>query len=139
MIRLLILVCQLVAAACAAPAAQQWRDPTLTGADYDLPPVDIGNLPARVGKSALVTLPESERRQIAERPLDPGIRKAIVEDNQVRPDYARIRVPVLSIDRTETMEQTFKDYLPANDQQRAAVSQVYVAKRARLRNGSATY
>ncbi len=30
------------------------------------------------------------------------------------------------------MEQTLKDYLPANDQQRAAVSQVHAAKRARL-------
>jgi len=108
------------------------EDPTLTMADDDLPPVDVANLPAKVGKPVPVTLPESERRQMAERPLDAGIRKAIVEDNRVRPDYARIRVPVLSIDRTETMEQTFKDYLPANDQQRKAVSQVYVAKRARL-------
>ena len=92
----------------------------------------MANLPAKVGKPVPVTLPESERRQMAERPLDPAIRKAIVEDNRIRPDYARIRVPVLSIDRTETMEQTLKDYLPANDQQRAAVSQVHAAKRARL-------
>jgi non-heme chloroperoxidase len=106
------------------------EDPTLT--DYDLPPVDMANLPVKVGKPVPVILPESERRQMAERPLDPKIRKTIVEDNRVRPDYARIRVPVLSIDRTETMEQTLKDYLPANDLQRAAVSQVYVAKRARL-------
>ena len=108
------------------------EDPTLTNADYDLPPVDMANLPVKVGKPVPVTLPESERRQMAERPLDPQIRKAIVEDNRIRPAYARIRVPVLSIDRTETMEQTLKDYEPANDQQRAAVNQVYVAKRARL-------
>ena len=108
------------------------EDPTLTLADYDLPPVDMANLPARVAAPVPVTLPESERRQMAERPLDAGIRKAIVEDNRVRPDYARIRVPVLSIDRTETMEQTLKEYAPANDQQRAAVNQVYAAKRARL-------
>jgi non-heme chloroperoxidase len=108
------------------------EDPTLTLADYDLPPVDMANLPAKAGKPVPVTLPESERRQMAERPLDAGIRKAIVEDNRIRPDYARIRVPVLSIDRTETMEQTLKDYPAANDQQRTAVSQVYAAKRARL-------
>jgi pimeloyl-ACP methyl ester carboxylesterase len=106
------------------------EDPTIT--DYVLPPVDMANVPAKVGKPVPVTLPESERRQMAAWPLDPAIRKAIVEDNRVRPAYARIRVPVLSIDRVETMEQTFRDYAPANDQQRAAVSQVYVAKRARL-------
>jgi hypothetical protein len=50
----------------------------------------------------------------------------------VRPEYGRIRVPVLSIDRTETMEQTISDYRPANDLQREAVRQAYVAKRARL-------
>lgn len=108
------------------------EDPTLSEADYDLPPVDMANLPAKVGKPVAVTLPESERRQMAERPLDAGIRRAIVDDNRVRPDYTRIRVPVLSIDRTETMEQIFRDYLPATEAQRAAVSQVYVAKRARL-------
>ena len=43
---------------------------------------------------------------MTEWPLDPAIRKAIVDDNKVRPDYARIRVPVLAIYRTETMEQT---------------------------------
>lgn len=108
------------------------EDPTFTMADSDLPPVDMANLPVKVGKPVPVTLPESERRQMAERPLDATIRQAIVEDNRVRPDYARIRVPVLSIDRTETMEQTLKDYLPVNDLQRAAVRQAYVAKRARL-------
>jgi len=108
------------------------EDPTLTMTDYVLPPVDMANLPAKVGKPVPVTLPESERRQMAARPLDAAIRKAIVEDNRVRPDYARIRVPVLSIDRTETMEQTLTDYAPATDRQRAAAVQVYAAKRARL-------
>jgi len=108
------------------------EDPTLSAADYQLPPVDMANLPVRIPKPVPVTLPEGERRQMAERPLDPRIRKAIVEDNRVRPDYARIRVPVLSIDRTETMEHTLNEYSPANDRQRAAVSQAYAAKRARL-------
>jgi pimeloyl-ACP methyl ester carboxylesterase len=112
------------------------EDPTLTLADYDVAPVDLANIlanmPAYVGKSLPVTFPEGERRQMAERPLDPAIRKAIVDDNRVRPDYARIRVPVLAIYRTETMEQMLKDYPPTNDQQRAALEQAYAGKRARL-------
>jgi non-heme chloroperoxidase len=108
------------------------EDPTLTLADYDVPPLDQAHFPAYVGKSAPVTFPEGERRQMAERPLDPAIRKAIVDDNRVRPDYARIRVPVLAIYRTDTMEQTLKDYPPKNDQQRVALNQAYAGKRARL-------
>ena len=109
------------------------EDPTLTGDDYDLPPVDMANLPPKTGKPAPVTIPESERRQMAEHPIDPSIRSAIVDDNRVRPAYSRIRVPVLSIDRTETLEQTIADYAPVNEPQRLAVRQVNEAKRARLR------
>jgi pimeloyl-ACP methyl ester carboxylesterase len=111
------------------------EDPTLTLADYGFSPSDVAfmaQMPAYAGRSATVPFPEGERRQMAERPLDPVIRKAIVEDNRVRPDYSRIRVPVLAIYRTETMEQTLADYPPANDEQRAAVKQSYVGKRARL-------
>jgi len=109
------------------------EDPTLTMADYrDLTPVDLAHIPDYAGTSVPVTFPEGERRQIAERPLDAAIRKAIVDDNKVRPDYARIRVPVLAIYRTETMEQTLKEYPPKNDQQRAALNQAYAGKRARL-------
>ena len=60
------------------------EDPTLTMADYDLPTVDRTLLPAFVGPSVPVTFPEAERRQMAERPLDPAIRRAIVDDNKVR-------------------------------------------------------
>jgi pimeloyl-ACP methyl ester carboxylesterase len=112
------------------------EDPTLTMADYGFAPADVAqilaHMPARVGKSVPVTFPEGERRQMTERPLDPAIRQAIVDDNKVRPDYARIRVPVLAIYRTETMEQTLKDYPPINEQQRAALNQSYAGKRARL-------
>jgi pimeloyl-ACP methyl ester carboxylesterase len=108
------------------------EDPTLTMADYDLPPVDRAHLPAYVGKSVPVTFPEAERRQMAERPLDPTIRKAIVEDNRVRPNYARIRVPVLAVYRSITMEETLKGYAPKNDQERAASKQAYAARRAIL-------
>jgi non-heme chloroperoxidase len=71
-------------------------------------------------------------RQLAELPLDPAIPKAIVEDNRVRPDYARIRVPVLAIYRTTTLEQALKEYPPKNDQERAAFEQAYAGKRAML-------
>jgi non-heme chloroperoxidase len=112
------------------------EDPTLTLADYGFAPADVAqvlaHMPARVGKSVPVTFPEGERRQMAEWPLDAAIRKAIVDDNKVRPDYARIGVPVLAIYRTETMAQTIKDYPPTNEEQRAALNQSYEGKRARL-------
>ena len=112
------------------------EDPTLTMADYGFAPGDVArvlaHMPARAGQSVPVALPEGERRQMAEWPLDPAIRKAIVDDNKVRPDYARIRVPVLAIYRTETLEQTLKDYPPINEEQRAALNQSYAGKRARL-------
>jgi non-heme chloroperoxidase len=109
------------------------EDPTLTMADYDLPPVDRAHLPAKVaGTSPPVTLPEAERRQESEWPLDPAIRKAIVDDNKVRPDYARIRVPVLAVYRSVTMEQMLKEYPPKTDLERAAVTQGYAARRAIL-------
>ncbi len=108
------------------------EDPTLTMADYDLPPVDRAHLPARVAKPAPVTFPEAEQRLMTERPIDPAIRKAIVDDNKVRPNYSRIRVPVLAIYRSATMEQTLEEYPPKNDQERAAVKQGYAARRAIL-------
>jgi pimeloyl-ACP methyl ester carboxylesterase len=108
------------------------EDPTLTMADYDLPPADRTHLPAYTGKPTPVTVPEAERRAMAERPLDPAIRKAIVEDNRVRPDYARIGVPVLAIYRSFTMEQTLADYPPKDDRERAALAQAYAGRRAVL-------
>jgi pimeloyl-ACP methyl ester carboxylesterase len=108
------------------------EDPTLTRADYDAPPVDWAHLPARVKKPDTVTFPEAEQHQMAERPLDPATRKAIVEDNRVKPDYARIRVPVLAIYSTTTREQALKDYPPKTAQEHAAFDQAYAAKRAML-------
>jgi pimeloyl-ACP methyl ester carboxylesterase len=108
------------------------EDPTLTLADYDALPVDRANLPAFVGKRTPVVFPEAETRQIAEQPLDQAIRKAIVDDNKVRPDYARIRVPVLAIYRTDTMEQALRDYPPKNDQERAAFNRGFAGRRAML-------
>jgi non-heme chloroperoxidase len=108
------------------------EDPTLTMADYNALPVDRAHLPAFVGKRAPVVFPEAEARRINEQPLDPTIRKAIVEDHRVRPDYARIRVPVLAIYRTDTMEQALRDYPPKNDQERAAFNRGLAVRRAML-------
>lgn len=108
------------------------EDPTLTMADYDLPPVDRAHLPARVEGPPAVAFPESETRQLAEWPIDPDIRRAIVEDNRVRPDYARIRLPVVAIYRSTTLEQALQMFPPKNDQERTAVNQGYAAARAML-------
>ena len=113
------------------------EDPTLTSSDYDAPPVDRKHLPARVSKPAQVKFPEAETRHQTERPLDEAIRKAIVEDKRVRPDYARIRVPVLAIYRTTTRDQALKEYPPKNDQEGAAFEQAYAGARARLKKWQA--
>ena len=109
------------------------EDPTLTMADYEQLPVDRPHLPARVGPPPAPTpFPESERRQLEEWPIDPVIRRAIVENNRVRPDYAHIRVPVVAVYRTTTMEQALKDDPPKTDQERAALNQEYAAGLAML-------
>lgn len=108
------------------------EDPTLTMADYDLPPVDTANLPARVPVSAPVVFPEADIRQRDRYPLDPVIRRAIVEDNRVKPDYASIRVPVVAVYRAVTMEQTLGEYPVRNEAERAAVNQAHRARRAIL-------
>jgi non-heme chloroperoxidase len=108
------------------------EDPTLRGPDYPAIPSDKANLPQRVGGPTPVVLPDAERRALAERPIDPAIRKAIVEDYQVRPAYARIRVPVVGIFGTTTFEQALKDYAPANDVQRAALALALVESHAML-------
>jgi len=109
------------------------EDPTLALADYGpatLP--DPAHIPAFVGKHVPVVFPEAEVREMKERPIEPAIRKAITEDNNVRPEYARIRVPVLAIYRTMTFEQALKDYPPANEQQRAALNLRYANARQML-------
>ena len=100
------------------------EDPTLTAADYDWQAVDTAHLPARVPPDA-VSFPEAEMRQLDQWPLDPAIRRAIVEDNRVRPEYARIRVPVVAIYRLVTMEQAHRARPARTEQERAAVNQAY--------------
>jgi pimeloyl-ACP methyl ester carboxylesterase len=109
------------------------EDPTLKASDYPhIPVVDMPHLPKKVSKSISVVFPEAETRRMAERLLDPNIRKAIVDDNKVRPDYSRIRVPVLAIYRTTTLAQALDDYAPQNEQQLGALIQGYTGKRAML-------
>ena len=71
-------------------------------------------------------------RQRDQWPLDPAIRKAIVEDNRVKPDYAHIRVPVVAVYRTTTMEQALEQFPPKNEQERAALKEGYAVARGML-------
>lgn len=105
------------------------EDPTLRMEDYDAPHVDWARVPASARRPATIPLPPAELRQ---RPLDPAIRRAIVDDNKVRPDYSRISVPVLAIYRTVRMEQALRDYPPKNDDERAAMKQAHAAGMAML-------
>jgi non-heme chloroperoxidase len=108
------------------------EDPTLTASDYEQMPIDRTDFPKQVGRPQDIVFPEAERRQLTERPIDPGIRKATTQDNNVKPAYARIRVPVLAIYRTTTMEQALKEYPPQNDKERAALIRGYGSARAML-------
>ena len=108
------------------------EDPTLTASDYEQIPVDRATLPKQVGRPQDIVLPDAERRQLAERPIDPGIRKAITQDNNVKTAYAQIRVPVLAIYGTTTMEQALKEYPPQNENERAALNRGYASARAML-------
>jgi pimeloyl-ACP methyl ester carboxylesterase len=109
------------------------EDPTLTRSDYGPAfEFDMSRLPPRVGTQEPTPFPEAERRQHAQFPLDAAIRRAIVEDNRVRPPYAQIKVPVVAIYRTMTMEQVLKQYPPRNEQDRQALKEGYAAGRAML-------
>jgi pimeloyl-ACP methyl ester carboxylesterase len=105
------------------------EDPTLTLEDYDWQAVDPGQLPERIPPDA-VSFPEAETRQGDQWPLEPAIQRAIVEDNRVRSEYARIRVPVVAIYRTATMEQVLREPPARSEQERAAVVQVHERGRA---------
>jgi pimeloyl-ACP methyl ester carboxylesterase len=108
------------------------EDPTLTTADYAVPPFDRSRLPAEVGVPQSVPFPEAETRQMEQWPLDSAIRRAIVEDNRVKPDYAHIRVPVVAVYRTLTMEQVLERYPPKTDEERKVLLEAFAASRAML-------
>jgi len=108
------------------------EDPTLKLTDYAFPPADRVNIAAFRGKPSPVTFPAAEQHRLDEQPLDPAIRKAITEDHLVRPDYARIKVPVLAIYRSTTLAQALQDFPPANDREREAVALAVEARRSVL-------
>jgi pimeloyl-ACP methyl ester carboxylesterase len=136
------------------------EDPTLTPADYDPPFLGSAHLPPSIKPAPApdyssfeayrvaqrrdhgIAFPEAELRQLfvanaggsmGPSLLSPVVRKAIVEDARVKPDYARIRVPVLAIFRTPPpLEEMAREFPPRNEQERAALSQQYAAGRAML-------
>ena len=104
-------------------------DPTLTNADVGAPIVAAAPRPR----------PISERRErgwdfpagVDQEPLDPLIRKAITVDARMKPDYARVRVPVLAIYQAQPpFEEVAAGYAIRNDEERAALRQEYAATRA---------
>jgi non-heme chloroperoxidase len=126
------------------------EDPMLTLADYNLPPIDEANLPKRIERPALdytsfdayrrtqkarsgVAFPEAELRSgsrlnadgsMGQATLSPTIRRAITVDARRKPEYARIRVPVLAVFRTPPpFEEIARGYEIQNDLQRAALRQ----------------
>jgi non-heme chloroperoxidase len=125
-------------------------DPMLTLADYNLPLVDEVNQPKRVEPPALdyssfaayrrtqkarsgVAFPEGELRytfgvnpdgSLASSLLLPTVRQAITMDARRKPDYTRVRVPVLAIFRTpRPIEEIAKGYVIQNELQLAALRQ----------------
>jgi non-heme chloroperoxidase len=105
------------------------EDPTLKLSDYDFPPAARVNVAAFRGKPTPVRFPPAEQRRLEAQPIDPIIRKAITEDYLVRPDYAAIKVPVLALYKSTTLEQSLKDFPPADDRERAAVELAVDARR----------
>jgi len=71
-------------------------------------------------------------RWTGNRRLDPDIRRAIVEDNRIKPDYARIRVPVVAVFRSTTKEEALLEYPPRNAEERAALDEAYAWGRGML-------
>ena len=132
-------------------------DPTLTGADYDppfpdpltLPPLrrpmtvpDNSSFPAyRIAqrRDHGVAFPEAELREqfvvhadgsVGASRLSPQVRQAITVDSRMKPDYARIRVPVLAIYRTDLSFDEFSAaYAARSEQERAALRRQYDATR----------
>ena len=132
-------------------------DPTLTPADYEIRFPDPAQLPASIKARPTpdyssfeayrrtqrrdhgVAFPEAELRQqfvanpdgsVGTSRLSRVIRKAIAEDSRVKPDYARIRVPVLAIYRRDAPFEEFAiHFAPRNEQERAALRQQYAATR----------
>jgi len=103
-------------------------DPTLT-ADVGSPMPDFATLPRPISERPERNwdFPEA----VTQEQLDPVIRKAITVDARMKPDYARVRVPVLAIYQEQRpFEEVAAGYTIRNDQERAALRQYYAATRA---------
>ena len=104
-------------------------DPTVTAADVGSPMPDLATLPRPISgrRERNWDFPET----ITQEKLDPVIRKAITVDARMKPDYARVRVPVLAIYQAQRpFEDVAAGYAIRNDQERAALRQEYAATRA---------
>jgi non-heme chloroperoxidase len=103
-------------------------DPTVT-ADVGSPMPDFATMPRPISERPERNwdFPEG----VDQEPLDPVIRKAITVDARMKPDYARVRVPVLAIYQAQRpFEEVAAGYTIRNDQERAALRQSYAATRA---------
>jgi len=109
-------------------------DPTLD-AEIGFPFPDFATLPRPISNDPKRNwdFPEAIKQEQLDpvTRLDPVIRKAITVDARMKPDYARVRVPVLAIYQAQPpFEQVAAGYAIRNDQERAALRQYYAATRA---------
>lgn len=135
-------------------------DPTLKPTEHQVPFPDRALLPPSMTPSPApdyssfaayalaqrrdhgVAFPEAELRQqfvanpdgsVGPSRLSAAIRKAITEDSRVKPDYARIRVPVLAIYRRDAPYPEFEaNFRVRTEQERGALRQQYAATRAMI-------
>ena len=134
-------------------------DPTLTPAENGTPMPDPTTLPRSIKpppapdrgtsfealridqrRNLGFAFPEAEWRQqlvansdgsVGRSLMSLEIRRAITVDARVKPDYARIRVPVLAIYQAQRpFEEVAADFDIRNEQERAALRQQYAATRA---------
>ena len=104
-------------------------DPTMTAADVGTPMPDPATLP-RPGAERPKREWNFPPALDGEQP-DPVIRRAITIDARMKPDYVRVRVPVLAIYQAQRpFEEEAAGYAIRNDQERAALRQQYDATRA---------
>lgn len=104
-------------------------DPTLTADAVGTPMPDSATLPQRMSERSMRawSFPEALNQEA----LDPVIRKAITVDARMKPDYARVRVPVLAIYQAQRpFEEVATGYAIGNEQHREALRQEYAATRA---------
>jgi pimeloyl-ACP methyl ester carboxylesterase len=136
------------------------EDPTLNASDYDAPQVDPARLPPSIKPAPApdyssfeayrvaqrrdqgVAFPEAELRQLfvakadgsmGRSLLSPVVRKAITEDDRLRPEWGRVHAPVLAMFSTAPpFAEVERDSPPRNELERVALSQQYEAKHAMI-------